>query len=182
LWCVLVHALFTLVFRGAFIQYFLPLSWLLAMFASVACVSLIFPDHLSLRAVKRRVFVCGLLWCGVAIIHARGNLVRASITSDATIRQYTRMWRVIPEDAPTFPNLLFRPLAYPLPFGAFIGDVHPTVMARLGSVADALERKQIRYLILSDFAKIYVDAKTKTYIDTHYQQTGQDDISVWKEK
>lgn len=166
------QVLFTFTFSGAFIQYFLSLSWMFAAFAAVAM------DKICRRTITALVYF--LLFVLFSWVSFGANMFRATVRSDQLIAEYQLLWQLIPPDAFTYPNFLFRPIAYPLPFGAFIGDVHPRILTRLGSIAEALEQKQVKYVFFDPYSRSFHDGKTRDYIDTHYQQSPEDKFLIRK--
>ncbi len=167
----IAQVLFTFTFSGAFIQYFLSLSWLFAVFAAVTLETL----YRGIRSYRYGgVIAIAAYFAFLAVfswVSFRANMYRSGVRGDQLIVDFERMWQRIPSDVPTYPNFLFRPIIYPLPFGAFIGDVHPRILTRLGSVADALEKHQVRYVFLDSYSRSFHDGKTRDYIDAHYQQS-----------
>lgn len=174
------QVLFTFTFSGAFIQYFLSLSWLFAIFAAVTLEALYrgirsYPYGVAIAMAAYFVFLAVFSW-----VSFRANMYRSRVGSDQLIADYARMWQRIPPNVSTYPNFLFRPIIYPLPFGAFIGDVHPRILTRLGSVADALEKHQVRYVFFDPYSRSFHDRKTRDYIDAHYEQSPGDDFLIRK--
>lgn len=163
--------------KGVFLQYFLNISWLYAVFAAS------FISFLRHKLKSRPVFFDLSLIALMIIfttVSIKANLNRSLIGNKELEEKYDFYWRLIPEGTPTFPNILFRPLSYPLALGAFIGDVPDSVLKRLGNVWNYLERDKVKILIIDQYAMQYIDQPSVDYIKKNYRQDPQTDI--WTRK
>jgi hypothetical protein len=161
-----------------FLQYFLPISWLLALFAAVAIQEM-------LAAVRNenilRVIIVILL--GIYILlgntSIRANTARSHMGSGEIIAKYTRLWKQVPEGSFVFPNMLFRPIAYQLITGYFIGVRAPWLVARFPPMETVLEARQVRYLWLSDFDLSYLSPAMHLYIRSNFAKVqGESDLFI----
>ena len=168
--------------RGVFLQYFLPLSWLLALFSGVSLVY--FLEFIEKKTSKGYVFLL-LIYFVAFILFAfssiKGNQARAGIGNEKIIKGHEDAWNFIQGNEATFPNELFRPPGYPLTYGTFIGDVNPYILRNWGKVEDHLEKKKAKYVFKDDYLWMYLDANTKKYIDKHYLPSSHSEILVRKD-
>lgn len=165
-----VQLVWIFTYPGGFIQYFLSVNWLMAGFASVSLVSLW--QYVRARTPYHRVIpiiycVALLLFAGVSI---RANLFRATVGNGELISRYEDMWKRIPENEPTFQNMLFRPLAYYFAHGTFIGDMSKSLINRFGPIHESLERQHVNYVLVDSFAMMFLHPQTQEYIHTHYSE------------
>lgn len=170
---ILVFLLFSqilwlLTVQGIFLQYFLTLSYLFAIFTAYL-----------LSNLNRFLLLAAFIL--IALTSSKGNYNKATYTNAETIKSFQNIWKVIPLNEASFPNTLFRPIAYPLTFGTYLGDAPKKVFSRWPPLTDYLEQKQINYLILSDYDFIFIDPKTATFIRDKYQIISPEN-NIWKRK
>lgn len=154
---------------GVFLQYFLNISWLLALLAAYF-ISLM---RQKLRQEKPLIIFDSLLimlMVFLTAINVKANLNRARYDNRGITALYENYWRIVPEGTATFPNILFRPLSYPLALGAFIGDVPRSVLKRLGPVWPYLERDKVKFLLVDSYTMQYIDRPSVDYILQNYNE------------
>lgn len=153
-----------------FIQYFLSINWIMAIFSAVALVAMY--RRLAKRNIGKLIAGAGIFLFIIMIISStRANINRAAINQTSLEESFTRIWNIIPPNAATFPNMLFRPAVYPLLIGSFYGDVPPTILARFGDIAHILETRKVQYLILSDYYIFVLPPHVQEYIKNNYTIT-----------
>lgn len=159
---------------SVYMQHYLPLNWLYAMFGAVVISDLL--DALSAYPVVWYSAVVLFLWIFVSLTRASigFNEYRSTIGNLDQIREYEARWSQIPENEPIFPGFLFRPSVYPVPFGYFIGNVPASITNRLPSIPDTLERLQLKHLILDDYTFVRLPEIAQTYITNHYTRVPGD--------
>lgn len=155
-------------------QYYLPVQWLLAAFAAVEVVSL----SRMLRVKNRNLWlgtlaVFTLLLMNIIRVSIRANYSRATMDNRTIIASYERRWQQIPAGKRVFPHFLFRPMAYPLVSGYFVGRDGASIVKRYPPITTYLERFKVPYLLLSDYAMNFFDSETRAYIKKNY--TRRDD-------
>lgn len=164
---LITHWLLLFRVKSIFIQYYLPLSWLFALFSAIAVVNIY--QRIKLKLLKPILLLSSILFC-ILLYSAsfRANLWRSKIDWQSQKIGAQHIWSVIPDQEPTFPNYLFRLPGYPLTHGYFYGDIPQKILTRFGPVEKYLEEKQVKYLWLDDQYTQYLTASTKTYLRNHY--------------
>ena len=160
--------------HSVFIQYFLPITWLVDLFAAVAIGTVV-------QLAKR----WKLLWI-IAIVEliiflsvytadsVRANIERSHSTSNSAQAWVIDMWNRFPEDAIIYPNIPFRPLAYPLTFGYYFHDLPVSVTSRLSALVPTLEQHQVQYLVETYEWKA-LPADFFPYVSGNYHQIAPDE-------
>lgn len=165
-------------FESVFIQHYLPVTWLFALFAAVAVATLITQVKLlntHLHAAGAGILIAVLT--AVIWVSIKGNFARSAFRSDALVAKYEHYWQVIGPDEAVFPNLLFRPLAYPVPAGHFIGNIPKSILARFPKISESLEKNNVRHLLLSEYYFDHLPQDAQTYIRAHYRRvSGEDEL------
>lgn len=158
-----------------FMQYFLSINWIMALFSAVALVTLY--RRIAKRNIGNVLAGAGMFLFIIMIISStRANMTRASINQTSLEESFTRLWRIIPEGEATFPNMLFRPAVYPLLIGSFYGDVPPSILARFGDIAQILETRKVAYIILSDYYLSFLPPHVQEYIKNNYTKTSTPEV------
>lgn len=96
------------------------------------------------------------------------NLMRASIDGHEEEARLEAVLAKIPESEPVFPGFLFRPLAYPLPYGYYYGDMHASVTTRFPPVLEVLNKKNIRFIVATEIYLSYLPKDTQQYIKERF--------------
>lgn len=160
--------------ESVFIQHYIPINWLFAGFAAITVTSLI--RLLKPVPILRYTFLItvlvGIYMVGKESILANGY--RAEQTSVYVIESWEQAWKMVPKNAPVFPNLLFRPLAYPVPYGHFIGNIPDSIYYRLPYIPAVLEQNKIKYVYLDSYYLSKLKPDVQEYIRTHYVQSKED--------
>lgn len=125
--------------HSVFIQYFLPITWLVTLFAAYAVVKMVRgPVLLTLLII---------ILSFVSYDSVRANISRSYAVSNPTITWLTTVWKEVPDNASVYPNIPFRPLVYPLTFGYYFHDLPASVTNRLPPLVTTLERSQVQYIL-----------------------------------
>ncbi len=167
--------------HALFIQYYIPITWLYALFAAY-----LVDEFLKSLAVRSRTwFTAGSVgfWIIALILTAhtiRINVIRSKMDPYRQEETFTRLLQQIPVSEPVFPNYLFRPLSHPLFYGYFlgVGDLPAQLAKRYPPVWEELGKKNVKYLVLDDFSFKRLDTQTQEYITSRYQKTAGD-VSLW---
>jgi hypothetical protein len=173
--------------KGFFLQYLLTISWLWALFGAVFLLEVteFIKKFIALRINKTININWDVVWLIIFLIFAavsiKANFNRAAIRGEQYWQTYRHNWEIVKPGEKTFPNLLFRPVSYPLALGTFIGDVPESILRRYGPLYKTLESQKVRYLILDSYLLMYIDPDSRDYINTHYQKMpGEGDIYIRK--
>jgi hypothetical protein len=166
--------------RSVFIQYYIPVTWLYALFTAWGIVYLF-------ELLRRWPWVSQggvALLLGVYAFLARdsvmANVERSGIRA-AEVRDGIRAsWTELPPNAPVFPGYLFRPLSYPIPYGFTYTDLPPLIFKRYAPIASYLEKQKTPYLFIGD-PPWAVPASTASYIHAHYTKISGS-LMVWKRR
>lgn len=165
---LLAQMIWTFSIRGFFLQYFLTISWLWALFAGVFMAEIIcLSKRFYLSKFIQIAYVALLIIFAMASI--RANLFRSTVGNSSLIEQYEKLGKIIPRSEPTYPNLLFHPVAYPLTYGTNFWDLPESILRRYGPVQKWLDGYNIKYILLGSYAMDFVDYQTKEYILDNYQ-------------
>lgn len=164
--------------RSVFIQYFLSVSWFLAVFAAYAITRIY--EIIGVQRIYRHIGSIAVLLflIGGLMVSWKANNTRA-LSSYAAQKAYIEtQWRIIPETATVFPGALFRLNIYPLGYGTNFVDLSPRLAQRYGSPSVYLRRYRISYVIIDPYNFSFLDWQTQEYIREHYQKNPQDQ-TIW---
>lgn len=163
--------------KSVFAQYYLPQNWYYAIFASIALARLF--ENIDKERYKKIASLSFLLvFIFLTYFNVQANLKRSEISYDKRIEALNTKFKQIPSDAYVFPNLIFHPLAYPLPTGVFYGDVPKSILDTYQPLEKSLEEKKVPYLILEDYDFRFFTPLITQYIKSHYYQSVKDPM-VW---
>ena len=137
-----------LLVHSPFIQYFLPISWLFALFASVGIIQV-------LRRISpwKPLYVISII--GLSVIawvlvlrSIKSNIGRSQSDNSISIwvPGIVKTWSRVPADKAVYPNMVFRPLAYPLAFGYYFHDLPRSIIRRLPPLVATLEQNKVPYM------------------------------------
>ncbi len=161
--------------QSVLIQYYLPVSWLFAAFSAVAVIELLrqLKKHRTL-AIGAGIFIAILI---LALVKEsiQANIARSAMTSMAIVNYHEKRWQQIPAGSPVYPNLLFRPLAFPVMTGYYIGVHNQKLLERYRPIHSYLDEQKAQYLLLTDFIRTYLPKPTRDYIDSRYSKAPGDD-------
>lgn len=166
----LVNFLLLFLVKSVFLQYFLPVSWVLAVGGSVGLAAIY--SYLPKQRVLTGAVICVSLVIYVLISWemAKVNTARSTISVGQWQEKLSVWWTAVPVDATVFPAVLFRPLGLPLLNGYFQGtwDLAPQISGRYPLI-NYLQTGNIEYLVLNPGDLVKFDAATGDYISAHYQ-------------
>lgn len=165
-----ISVLSLITFPSVFLQYFLPVSWLLAAFAAVFISRVLEKSEILLKNKQLPLLILLPVFYLFSFVSIKANYNRATMDNKTTIRQFSDIWRAIPEGKDVFPNFLFRPLIYPVYYGAFIGDLPKSILKKFPPIDSVLEERKVPFLLLDSYSLMYLDWKTRQYIDSHYHK------------
>lgn len=160
--------------RSVFLQYFLSVSWFLALFAAVALARVY--EKMAINRVSVRILatIGAMILIGGLVVSWKANNTRAAMSYGNQAASIQSQWRIIPETATVFPGTLFRLSVYPIGYQTNFVDVSSYLVKRYGSPSVYLERYRIPYVIIDPFNFSFLDLPTQDYIRTHYQKNFQD--------
>lgn len=164
--------------RSVFLQYFLPVSWFLALFAAYALVRTY--ETIGVNRIYRQIVSISaiLLLIGGLVVSWKANNTRALSSFAAQKAYLTTQWRIIPDTATVFPGAVFRLNIYPLGLETNFVDLPSNLLKRYGSPSVYLARYRIPYVVIDPYNFTFLDVQTQTYIKAHYQQDLQDQ-NMW---
>lgn len=164
--------------RSVFIQYFLSVSWFLALFAAYALTRVYQTVGVN-RPSKSLAAIAGVfLLIGGLMVSWKANDTRSRSSYAAQKAYLEAQWRVIPESALVFPGTLFRMSTYPLIYGTNFVDLSPRLAVRYGSPSVYLSRYHIPYVVIDGYNFTFLDVQTQKYIKENYQQNPLDQ-AMW---
>ena len=163
--------------RSVFLQYFLSVSWFLALFAATALNS-VYKKICENSVYKHIAIGVGfLILTGGLVISWKANNTRAAISYKPQVTYIESQWRIIPNTAVVFPGMLFRLTIYPLGYGVNFVDF-PHIVGRFGSPSVYLRRYHIPYVVIDHYNFSFLDEQTQDYVKAHYQKNPQDQ-NMW---
>lgn len=163
--------------HSVFIQYYIPLNWLYAVFAAVFINDLLFEIKFG-KIIKTGVVIgVFLIFVTLHKTSIQANLNRSRLKSDPYLDEFTKIWKMIPENAPAFPNVVFRRPIYPILWGStfakYMRDRYPPAYL-------AIERYKLPLLtFLNDEYFGYLDKDTQDYIVKNYKRDSDDPL-IWR--
>jgi len=174
-----IQCAFFLVSKTVFIQYFLAVNWIIAIFAAVFIHSLV----TGIRKPVWLTHILSVLAIGVFLTASfgsiRANIARGAFThSEAEEQILLRRWEIIDKQSSVYPYLLFRPLSQPILYGYFIPQVPPSIRSRYPTDLATVQKSDVRYLILSSYHLRFIDSETQAYIQDHFTQQSFDE-ELW---
>jgi hypothetical protein len=104
---------------------------------------------------------------------ANANISRSHTVSNDLTRWLTRIWNRVPVNAASYPNIPFRPLAYPLPFGYYFHDLPLPIIRRLPPLTATLEKNKPAY-ILQTYEWNALPQDFFIYVDDRYHKIDTD--------
>jgi hypothetical protein len=124
--------------RSVFLQYYLPVNWLLVLFTAVFWIDLIRWTGLGSRAgaaAARMVLAAAM----VAVIRSAVTINMSRSQYDATVqlRLLHSLWAAVPPGAAVFPGLLYRPGGSYLGYGWNYGDIPLSIRRRIPMINEA---------------------------------------------
>ena len=174
--CILLIVQEIVIFNvpSVFLQHYLMLNWLYALFGAVAFDAILTACNKNFAGF----FITScILFISFTVLTTKSisfNIGRGTIKNPAIIAESETRWSQIPENEPIFPGYLFRPSVYPVPYGYYIGNIPASVFARLPSIPDTLEKHQLKHLILDDYTMVRLPQNAQVYITSHYTRVPGD--------
>ena len=162
-----------------FLQHYIPISWLLAVFTAVGInefFTIVQQHEIATHVMQIILFIAclALIWASIGANNIRDNANMADLRSIIEKR-----WSQIPPGTYTFPNFLFRPSAYPITYMYFLGNVPPVILNRLPPIPQRLEQYHVKILIINDYLMSKLSPDVVSYIQSHYRRVeGDDEIMV----
>jgi hypothetical protein len=160
----------------AFIQYYIPFQWLLAIFAAVMIDDLAFSKFTS--KVISYLVKSGLLIFFFVLIYVsiKANNARAEFNSDSQQSQFAQVWSKIPPNKAVFPSILFRPIVHPVTEGFGNQEDYSRYYSNADnsfpSYIDSFEKYKVPYLEISDPTRFYaLEGGMEKYVNLHFQKT-----------
>lgn len=175
---VLVQSILLLFVHSVFIQYLLPVSWLWALFSAVAIVRLI--QGLQQSKIIQTSFVI-LVLMAVSIVgrdSVHANTLRSKTQKGNLESWLPFAWRQIPEHSSVYPNIVFRPIAYPMVFGYYLHDTPQSIKAKLPPLIHTLEKNNVAY-IQKTYEWIAMPKEFPAYVEKNFNSI--DDV-LYKRK
>jgi hypothetical protein len=160
---------------SAFIQYFIPFTWLMPIPAAYFLYDLLFVK--AKKGLYRNLLTGAVLglYLVFAVSAIRGNLAHAKLSylNDPVLNKFQAEWKVIPENSRTFPNILFRQIAFPIiyGYGLQINGYPQSMKEKMPPVTDALEKNRVDYIIVDDMNLfVSIDSRFPGYLENHFRQ------------
>lgn len=176
------HYLSMLVIRSVYTQYYVSLSWLYVLF-----FILTFRDVLMIQFenpwMKKSLIFFFVMLLGILYSSSiKGNLYRASAFNARELeKKITSRWLLLPPETPVFLDYLFRPLAYPIPYGFFYGEIPGKALTKMPEMLGELARLQLPRLVIGQYAFQFLPSHVQSYIHAHYDQL-KEDVDIWVRK
>lgn len=152
-----------------FVQYYLPISTYYALFGAASIAELWHgtQGRRGLRIVSSVALAMGTVFLVRTSFQA--NVARAKIDTHRIVERYQTLWNIVPADHAVFPEVLFRPIAYPL-FASYFtccakGDA---LLVTYKPVHTYLALNNVRFLVLSDYVLGFLPVETRLYIINNY--------------
>jgi len=159
---------------SVYLQQYLPLNWLFALFGGVAFDELLTAYNKHIPSYLIAICILFICFYVLATASITNNVGRSGIQNPGYINSIEARWNQIPANEPIFPGFLFRPQVYPVPFGYYIGNVPASITSRLPSIPNMLERLQLKHLILDEYTLVRLPADAQVYIRSHYTRVPGD--------
>ena len=167
--------------RSVFIQYYLPITWLFAVFGAVALAKLIHATEINNSLYVMVLVSMGCVYAYYLLPSLQANVEKMKITGLEQKTTIQKQWQHIPETSAVYPGILFRPLAYPIPYGFTFYDLPPELIARYGPIQNYLEKERVPYLNIDDKPWALPNETVKHYVTANYVQEKEYPL-FWKRK
>lgn len=172
---LVIQWLSMLFIHSVFIQYYLPLNWLYAIFAAVLVDDLLFKIDMPtiVKATTAILVVSTVAFLVKTSVAA--NLNRSQWTAQQQINEWKAIWKEIPQNDFAFPNVLFRKPIYPVLWGStfsqYMRDRYPPAYL-------AIKKYNIPIMfLLNDEYFGYLDKESQDYIVEHYRR---EEGNIWR--
>jgi len=164
-----------------FMQHYIPISWLYAVFTAVTIDAIL--TELSVYRFGTTIAKILLTFCCLVLISVsiKANTNRSKMDSAWLITYITNRWATIPPNTYTFPNFLFRPTIHPITYGYFYGNVPLVIRNRLPSVIDRIKVHDVKTLLVDGYLMSKLPEDIQAYITNNYSRVpGDDELMVKK--
>lgn len=163
--------------NSVFIQYYIPLNWLYALFTAVLLDDILFEIQLNKIIKMSAIGLSFIFFTMLYTTSIKANLNRSGWRWDPYLDEFTKVWKMIPAQAPAFPNVVFRRPIYPVLWGStfatYMRDRYPPAYKMI-------EKYQLPILtFLNDEFLSYLDKDTQDYITKHYKRDSEDPL-IWR--
>jgi len=111
----------------------------------------------------------------------QANSERAKRSGAEQKMAITAIWNYVPETSAVYPGVLFRPLAYPVPYGFTFYDLPQSIFSRYEPVQNYLKKNDVQYLNIDGKPWALPDETVVQYINAHYAQDKEYPL-FWKQK
>lgn len=176
------HYLSMLVIRSVYTQYYVSLSWLYVLFFILTIRDVLMIQFENPWMKKTLIFFLVVLFSILYSSSIKGNVYRASEFSARELeKKITSRWLLLPPEAPVFLDYLFRPMAYPIPYGFFYGEIPDRALTKMPEITGELARQQLPRLVIGQYAFQFLPSNVQSYIHAHYDQL-KEDIDIWVRK
>jgi len=176
----IAHAVFLVSARSVTLQYYLPFLWILVAFTADGVGKTIHTiKNRNIRSVVISVALVGIF--AIILSSLQTLRIRAQMENHTYEQTIERIWTIVPADKPVFPNLLFRPLVYPVLPAAFYGDYPRFMLDEMIPIPKFLEDRKIPYLMVGDYEMQFYEPDARAYIQTHYERMAQGE-NLYKRK
>lgn len=148
--CLIAQWLSLFFIRSVFIQYYIPVTWLFGVFAAVTLAKLLHAFEGNTLLYWGLVLTFGCIYTLYLIPSLQANNERAQVTGGDQKANITSVWKHIPETKAVYPGMLFRPLAYPIPYGFTFWDLPNKLFARYEPIEHYLQKNNVEYLNIGE--------------------------------
>jgi len=157
----------------AFMQHYMPLNWLGAVFGAYAIDQLLIASrhHRFMYPLVALFFIVTFAWITKTSIN--NNYARSTITGEPTIDSFKARWLQISPSQAVFPGFLFRPSSYPIPYGGFIGDIPKTILDRLPDIATTIETSRPQ-ILMDEYTLNHLPDDALLYVRDNYTRVAGD--------
>lgn len=165
-----------------FIQYYQAVMWYISIFGAVG-LSLFLRRWRQIFPTRQwPLLALGGLFLVFAAGSIRSNFSRAGVSFTRALEQEQVLWQIIPENAPVYPRLLFRPLGHPLGTSQFYPELPEEIRSRYPEVSTHLDANRIPYVILSAYEMEKMGIEFRSHIMKNYSlHPGTSGLYVRKE-
>ena len=167
--------------RSVFIQYYLPVTYLFAIFAAVAVAKIIHTVQIHKFVYTATLLFFSIIYMYLLIPSLQANSERAKRSGAEQKMAITAIWNYVPETSAVYPGVLFRPLAYPVPYGFTFYDLPQSIFSRYEPVQNYLKKNDVQYLNIDGKPWALPDETVVQYINAHYAQDKEYPL-FWKQK
>lgn len=168
-------------YHSVFLQYYIPISWLYALFSAVI-IGYFDKITRSFVVVNFLYRVClFILIVSLIFVSIKANNQRSINYSHQWANQpiLTSRWAKIPKNSFVFPSFIFRPVAVPLSIFYYMKGFPKSIIDRYPSLLETLKTYNVSYLLINDdITYFYLNPEIQAYIDKNFVQD-QVDKELW---